>query len=107
MNQVVGNNEVEDIRNNINYWALIKTIDVEYFMSKVNDYIQNKPNATEDEINNFLRKEIENKYLSKEKINVNNSNKIMGSSDYPGLPDLNPKEQELFNQNPIKGLKAI
>lgn len=67
MNQVVGNNEVEDIRNNINYWALIKTIDVEYFMSKVNDYIQNKPNATEDEINNFLRKEIENKYLSKGK----------------------------------------
>jgi len=63
-------------------------------MSKVNDYIQNKPNATEDEINNFLRKEIENKYLSKEKINVNNSNKIMGSSDYPGLPDLNPKEQD-------------
>lgn len=107
VNQVVRNNEVEDIRGNINYGALIKTTDVEYFMTKVNGYIQNKPNATEDEINNFLRKEIANKYLSKEKIDVNNSNKIMGSSDYPGLPDLNQKEQELFNQNPIKGLKAI
>ncbi|WDU82772.1 hypothetical protein [Caloramator sp. Dgby_cultured_2] len=35
---------------------MIRIEDVEYFIDKVNEYINENPNATEEEINDFIKK---------------------------------------------------
>ncbi|WP_069650303.1 DUF6973 domain-containing protein [Caloranaerobacter ferrireducens] len=87
----------------INYGKLLKLEDVEYFMGKLNDYIKQNPDATNEELNRFLKAEMRKKYLNKN-IKVN---EVIAYSNYPAPVDLNPEEQKLYNENPTKGLKAI
>jgi len=74
-------------------------LDVDYFMMQLNKYIENNPHASEDKQNDYIKKEIEKKY----KINLLGSYSVQQYS----YPELNPEEQKLFNENPVKGLKAL
>lgn len=97
--QSASSNTLSSNTYDINYGALIKIYDVDYFMMQLNKYIENNPHASEDEQNDYIKKEIEKKY----KINLSGSYSVQQYS----YPDLNPEEQKLFNENPVKGLKAL
>lgn len=107
LGNVARSTEVKANTDGISYGALLKITDIEILYNKVNKFIEKNPDATEDDINIFLKKEMKKKYLSgKKQIDSSSSNEMVTLSYYSPT-DLNPLEQALYDQNPWKGLQAL
>ncbi len=93
--------------NNVNYSNAVKSEnDVKTFLSKAEKYINKYPKATLEEINEYLKKEMEKNIKPEdEQSDVRTSS----ASDY--LPtsqvQLNEYEEALFNSNPFYGLYSL
>lgn len=81
---------------------MIEYEDVNYFINLLDSYLQENPNATEDEQNKFLEVQMNEYYSNKE-------DKItLFSIDYvAGAAGLNSKEKALYNESPTKGLRCM
>jgi hypothetical protein len=79
---------------------MLSYVDIEEVYQSVNIYISKHPKATEEQVNQYTLKQIRKLYAKSE------SNKgITTQSSYFGY-DLNPEEEELFEEDPWKGTKA-
>lgn len=88
----------------INYADLLEMNDVDYFVQKIDEYRGKHPKANLDEINNYLKQEMNDRYSYK--INPG----TLYTFEYPIPIDpsqLNQQEKDLYNSNMAYGLLSL
>lgn len=95
VSQPISNKELSTV----DYGNMIKYEDVDFFVEALDKYIEQNPDITEVEQDNFLRKLMADYYEKK--------TNTYGIDYVAGAAGLNSKEKALYNQSPSKGLRCM
>lgn len=91
----ISNQELKDV----DFGSMIKYEDVNYFVEALDKYLEQNPNATENEQNYYLEILMVDYY--------ENKTETYGLDYVAGAAGLNSKEKALYNQSPTKGLRCM